>query len=151
METIFAELLSQQKCAEDSEPHTPAKHLRNLLHVHHPKDKDELVEDKVPELVPHVLVLEVLELAEDDGVDEPDQQEEAAAGHVQDGLQDSERRCDYPLKPRPANMMFGFRPYKKNPSFTATVEPLKKNPPRKGQLPKKGHYSGPISYSSSSL
>ncbi len=87
MEAILAKLLCQQKCTEDSKPHTPTQHLRDLLDIQHPKHKDELVEDKVPELVPHVLVLNVLELAEDEGVDEPDHKEEAAACHVQDSLQ----------------------------------------------------------------
>ena len=72
LESVFTELLRQQKCSQDSKPHTPAQHLRDLLYIHHPKHEDELVEDKVPELVSHVLVLDVLELTEDQGVDEPD-------------------------------------------------------------------------------
>lgn len=55
LEAIFAELLCQQQSAEDCKPCTPAEHLLHLLYVHHPKDKDELVEHKVPELVTHVL------------------------------------------------------------------------------------------------
>ena len=55
LEAIFAELLCQQQSAEDCKPCTPAEHLLHLLYVHHPKDKDELVERKVPELVTHVL------------------------------------------------------------------------------------------------
>lgn len=55
LETVFAELLSEQESSEEGEPHTPTHHLRHLLHIQHTKHKDELVEDKVPELVPHVL------------------------------------------------------------------------------------------------
>ena len=55
LEAIFAELLCQQQSAKDCKPCTPAEHLLHLLYVHHPKDKDELVEHKVPELVTHVL------------------------------------------------------------------------------------------------
>ncbi len=58
----------------------------HLLNIHNTKHKDELVEDKVPELVPHVLVFHVLEGAEDQGMDDLGQEEEAAAGHVQDSL-----------------------------------------------------------------
>ena len=55
LEAVFAELLCQQQGAEDCKPPTPAEHLLHLLYVHHPKDKDEFVEHKVPELVTHVL------------------------------------------------------------------------------------------------
>jgi len=55
LEAVFTELLSEQESAKDSKPSTPAQHLLHLLHIHHPKDKDELVEHKVPELVTHVL------------------------------------------------------------------------------------------------
>jgi hypothetical protein len=82
LEAIFTELLGQGKSAQNSEPHAPAQHLGHLLHIHHTKHKDELVEDKVPELVPHVLVLNVLELPKDEGVDELSEEEEEAAAHI---------------------------------------------------------------------
>lgn len=86
LKPVLAELFCEQEGAQNGEPNTPAQHIWYLLHIHHAKDKDELVEDKVPELVPHVLVLQVVELAKDEGVQESGDEEETAAGHVQDRL-----------------------------------------------------------------
>ena len=55
LEAVLAELFCEEEGTEQREPHTPAHHLRHLLHVQHAKHKDEFVEYKVPELVPHVL------------------------------------------------------------------------------------------------
>lgn len=40
---------------EHSEPQTPQHHLFYCLYIQHPKDKDELIEDEVPELVLQML------------------------------------------------------------------------------------------------
>lgn len=41
--------------AEHRKPAAPQNHFIHVLHIHHTKDEDKLVEDKVPELVLHVL------------------------------------------------------------------------------------------------
>lgn len=68
MEAIFGELLREKKSPKDGKPDTPAKHLRNFLDIHDPKHKDKLVEDEIPELVPHVLVFTSLERTKHKGV-----------------------------------------------------------------------------------
>lgn len=54
--TIFAELgqqLEKEKCRE---PKTPHSQLPLWLHIQHTKQKDELVEQKVPDFVLEVLM-----------------------------------------------------------------------------------------------
>ena len=55
LKAVLAELLGDEECPEEREPDTPSHHLVHLLHIQHSEHKDELVEHKVPELVPHVL------------------------------------------------------------------------------------------------
>lgn len=83
LESVFGKLLREQESAQNGKPDAPTEHLWYLLHVHHTKDENEFVEDKVPEFVSHVLVFHMLQFPEDDGVDELDQEEETATGHVQ--------------------------------------------------------------------
>ena len=64
LKSILAQLLCEQQRTQHSKPHTPTQHLLHLLNVHDTKHKDELVEDKVPEFVPHVLFLHPLESSE---------------------------------------------------------------------------------------
>lgn len=56
---IFKAVLAQldHEVEEDQgrEPQTPHDHLLHHLNVQHPEDKDELIEDEVPELVLKVL------------------------------------------------------------------------------------------------
>ena len=86
LKSVFTQLLSEQQSAEHSKPHTPTQHLLHLLDVHNSKDKDELVEDKVPELVSHVLFFDSLQVTKHNGVDELGQEEETATEHVQNSL-----------------------------------------------------------------
>lgn len=53
--SIFAQLSHDVKKTQAREPCDPEHNLMNMLHIHDAKDEDELVEDKVPELVFDVL------------------------------------------------------------------------------------------------
>lgn len=52
---IFAQLSHDVKETQAGEPCYPEHNLMNMLHIYDAKDEDELVEDKVPELVFDVL------------------------------------------------------------------------------------------------
>ena len=52
---VLAELDHEVEEDQGRKPQTPHDHLLHRLHVQHPKDEDELVEDKVPELILQVL------------------------------------------------------------------------------------------------
>lgn len=52
---VFAELHHEVEEDQGGEPQTPHHHLLHRLHIEHPEDEDELVEDEVPELILQVL------------------------------------------------------------------------------------------------
>lgn len=55
LKAVFAELRHEVKEPESGEPRHPKDDFVKILNVHDAEDEDELVENKVPELVFHVL------------------------------------------------------------------------------------------------
>ncbi len=53
--SVFAELHHEVEKDQGREPQAPHDHLLHCLHVQHAKNENELVEDKVPELIFEVL------------------------------------------------------------------------------------------------
>lgn len=60
LEPVFTQLLSKKQCPKQSEPDTPVQHLLHSLNIHHTKYENEFVKHKVPKLVSHVLLLDIL-------------------------------------------------------------------------------------------
>jgi hypothetical protein len=52
---VLGELGEEGEEAEDGEPGHPGNHLLQGLNIHHPEDKNKLVEQEVPKLVLQVL------------------------------------------------------------------------------------------------
>lgn len=55
--SLFAKMTPETEESKGSEPGAPKHNLVHVLHVEHAKHKDELVKDKVPELVLEMLPL----------------------------------------------------------------------------------------------
>lgn len=58
--SVLAELNHQVQKDESGKPEAPHHHLSHRLHVQHTEDENELVENKIPELVFEVLKRERL-------------------------------------------------------------------------------------------
>ena len=87
LKAVFTQLLGEKQRTQHSKPHKPTEHLLHFLNIHHAKYKDKLVKNKVPELVPHVLLFDFVQSTKHKGVEGLRQKKEETTSHIQNSLQ----------------------------------------------------------------